>query len=71
MGDQLTFFARKCMYEKLTRKLCYRKDVRAMLLTTHRQYTHGLLLESPFVPSSTDCWAVRAKLRQKRLSRWP
>jgi len=33
-----------------------------------RQYTHGSLLESPFVPSSTDCWAVRAKIRQKRPS---
>jgi len=32
------------------------------------QYTHGSLLESPFVPSSTDCWAVRAKIRQKRPS---
>ena len=29
-----------------------------------RQYAHGLLLERPFVPSITDCWAVRAKLRQ-------
>jgi len=28
---------------------------------TVRQYAHGLLLESPLVPSSTDCWAVRAK----------
>ena len=38
-----------------------------------RQYAHGLLLESPFVPStcSTDCWAVRAKIKQKRPSRWP
>ena len=32
---------------------------------TIRQYTHGLLLESPFVPSSTDCWAPRAKISQK------
>ena len=31
---------------------------------TIRHYTHALLLESPFVPSSTDCWAVRAKIRQ-------
>jgi len=38
---------------------------------TIRQYSHGLLLESPFVPSSTDRWAVRAKIRQKRRSRWP
>jgi len=38
---------------------------------TIRQYTHGLLLESSFVPSSTDCWAVRAKIRQKRPSPWP
>jgi len=30
-----------------------------------------LLLESPFVPSSTDCWAVWAKIRQKRPYRWP
>jgi len=29
-----------------------------------RPYAHGLLPESPFVPSSTDCWAVRAKIRQ-------
>jgi len=27
-----------------------------------------LLLESPFVPSSTDRWAVRAKIWQKRPS---
>jgi len=33
---------------------------------TIRQYARGFLLESPFVPSSTDCWAVLAKLRQKR-----
>jgi len=38
---------------------------------TIRQYAHGLLLESPFVPSSTDRWSVRAKIRQKRPSRWP
>ena len=37
---------------------------------TVQQYVHSLLLESPFVPSSTDCWAVRAKIRQKRPSRW-
>ena len=54
-----------------TRTLCYRKDVCAMHLTTHRQYAHGLLLESPFVPSSIDCWAVRAKIRQTRPSWWP
>jgi len=29
---------------------------------TIRQYTHGYFLESPFVPSSTDCWAVLAKI---------
>jgi len=34
------------------------------------KYAHGLLLESPSVPCSTDHWAVRAKIRQKRLSRW-
>jgi len=34
------------------------------------QYAHGLLLESQFLPSSTDCLAVRAKIRQKRLSWW-
>ena len=28
---------------------------------TIRQYAHGLLLESKFLPSSTDCLAVRAK----------
>ena len=38
---------------------------------TVRQYAHGLLLESPFVPSSADRWAVRAKIRQKRPSQWP
>jgi len=38
---------------------------------TIRQYAHSVLLESPFVPSSTDCWAVRAKIKQKRPSRWP
>jgi len=38
---------------------------------TIRQYAHGLLPESPFVPSSTDRWAVQAKIRQKRPSRWP
>jgi len=38
---------------------------------TVRQYAHGFLLESPFVPSSTNHWAVRAKIRQKRPSRWP
>ena len=36
---------------------------------TIRQYAYGLLLESPFVASSTDCWAERAKIRQKRPSR--
>jgi len=30
-----------------------------------------LLLESPFVQSSTDHWAVRAKTRQNRSSQWP
>jgi len=38
---------------------------------TIRQYAHGLLLESPFIPSSTDCGAVRAKIRQKCPSQWP
>ena len=33
---------------------------------TVRQYPHDLLLESSFVPSSTDRWAVRPKIRQKR-----
>jgi len=28
---------------------------------TIRQYARGLLLDSPSVPSSTDCWAVLAK----------
>jgi len=28
---------------------------------TIRQYTHGLLLENPLVPSSTNRWTVRAK----------
>jgi len=36
-----------------------------------RQHAHGLLLESPFVPSSTNHWAVRAKIRQKQPFRWP
>jgi len=31
---------------------------------TIQQYAYGLKLESPFVPSSTDCWAVQAKIRQ-------
>ena len=35
---------------------------------TIQQYSHSLLLESPFVPSSTDRWVVRAKIRQKRPS---
>ena len=34
---------------------------------TIRQYAHGLLLESKFLPSSTDCLAVRAKIRQTRI----
>jgi len=38
---------------------------------TIRQYTHGLLIEGQFVPSSTDHWAVWAKIRQKRPFRWP
>ena len=38
---------------------------------TIRQYAHGLLLESQFLLSSTDCWAIRAKIRQKRPSWWP
>jgi len=38
---------------------------------TIRQYAHGLKLESPFVPSSTDYWAIWANIRQKRPSRWP
>jgi len=32
---------------------------------TIRQYAHGLLPESPFVPSSTDCWAVTGKNKAK------
>ena len=32
---------------------------------TIRLYTHSLLLESQFLPSSTDCWAIRAKIRQE------
>jgi len=32
------------------------------------QHARGFKLESPSVPS-TDCWAVRAKIRQKRPSR--
>jgi len=32
---------------------------------TIRQYAHGLLQKSPLVPSNTNCWAVRAKIRQK------
>jgi len=31
---------------------------------TVRKCAHGLLLESQFVPPSTDCLAVRAKIRQ-------
>jgi len=37
---------------------------------TIRQYAHSLLLESPFVPSSSNCWAVRVKIRPKRPSQW-
>ena len=37
---------------------------------TIRKYAHGLLLESPFLPSSTDCLVVWAKIRLKRPSRW-
>jgi len=33
-----------------------------------RQHSRGLQLESPFVLSSTDRWAVRATIRQKRPS---
>ena len=33
---------------------------------TIRQYAHGLLLESQFLPSSTDCWAVWAKNKAKK-----
>jgi len=36
-----------------------------------RQQAHGLLQESQSVQSSTNCWAVQAKIRQKRQSRWP
>jgi len=31
---------------------------------TIQQYAHGLLLESPLIPCSTDRWAVWAKIRQ-------
>jgi len=31
---------------------------------TIQQYAHGLLLQSPFIPFSTDYWSVRAKTRQ-------
>ena len=34
---------------------------------TIRQYAHGLLLDSPFLPSSTDCWALWAKIRQNAI----
>ena len=34
------------------------------------KYAHGLLLESPSVPSSTDHWPVRARIKQKRPSGW-
>jgi len=51
-----------------TRKLCYRKDVHVM----HNPTIHTRFeLESPFVPSSTDCWAVWTKIRQKWPYRWP
>jgi len=36
-----------------------------------RQHAHGLLLESPLVPSSTNRWDVWAKIRQKRPSWQP
>ena len=50
------------------RNQCYCKDVRAMHNATTRTWFEARNL---FVPSSTDCWAVRAKVRQKRPSRWP
>jgi len=34
------------------------------------QFAHVLLLKSPFVPSSTDCWAVSGKNKAKQPSRW-
>jgi len=59
-----------CIFKRLTRKLCYCKDVHAMRLGIFYKFaqsdnTHGLLLESPFVLSSSDCWAVRAKNKAK------
>jgi len=36
---------------------------------TVRQYAHGFLLGTQFVPSSINCWAVWPKIRQKQLYR--
>jgi len=43
---------------KETRKLCYRKDVRAMHNPTIRKWFEARK------SICTDCWAVRAKIRQ-------
>jgi len=39
--------------------------------TVHQYAQFCLLLESLFVPSSSDCWAVWAKMWKKRPSSWP
>ena len=46
-----------------TRKLCYRKDVRAMHNPTIRTW-FAARKSICRLPSSTDCWTVRAKIRQ-------
>jgi len=35
-----------------------------------QQYSNGFLLESPFVPPSTDRWAVQAKIPKARPIVW-
>jgi len=60
------FFVQCIQYH--TRMLYYRKDVRAMHNPTIRSWFEA---RKSILPSSTDCWAVRAKIRQKLPSRWP
>jgi len=57
-----TLYSRKKQLWDILKETC---DIAKMSARcTIWQYAHGLLLESLFVPSSTDCWVVRAKLRQ-------
>jgi len=54
---------------KIIRRLKKRESVLSAIAKmsarcTVRQCAHDLRLVRPFVPSSTDCWAVRAKIRK-------